>query len=215
MIIDQPPGQLAQSQNAEQPRLSCCGSPAHKQATVVAQLFPLWCLSQIVQAIQSTRHVWSIPKATSFMLRSLLRASCACLDASKVLSTFSSRTCILISLTFCIPWWPVNLDLLHVFPDVVILLHQVLVNSILHLQHYLHCHAKKAAYGRDVIKIAPYQIMDLAVICFKLIVGFDISSFSIKEAANENDDILTSSTLNRIYGILDGYVVTMIQCNVV
>ena len=52
----------------------------------------------MVVIVIGTRHVWSIPKATSFMLRSLLRASWACLEDSRVLSTFSSSTWALFPL---------------------------------------------------------------------------------------------------------------------
>ena len=44
--------------------------------------------------------------------------------------------CLFVFLSFCLF---VHLDLLHVFPDVVILLHQVLVNSVLHLQTQSSC----------------------------------------------------------------------------
>ena len=66
------------------------------RATSLELLWVTWSLTYSLPFIHTfksnTRHVWSIPKAKSFMSRSLLRASWACLEVSRVLSTFSSKT---------------------------------------------------------------------------------------------------------------------------
>ena len=66
------------------------------RATSLELLWVTWGFTYILPFIptlkSNTRHVWSIPKAKSFMSRSLLRASWACLEVSRVLSTFSSKT---------------------------------------------------------------------------------------------------------------------------
>ena len=66
------------------------------RATSLELLWVTWSFTHILPFIptlkSNTRHVWSIPKAKSFMSRSLLRASWACLEVSRVLSTFSSKT---------------------------------------------------------------------------------------------------------------------------
>ena len=131
------------------------------RATSLELLWVTWSFTHILSFIptlqSNTRHVWSIPKAKSFMSRSLLRASWACLEVSRVLSTFSSKTwfspfvkwdylctfkvmihdhllnaVLLRSIRRC--WlWVCHLHLLHVLPDVVVLLYQVLVHAVLHL----------------------------------------------------------------------------------
>ena len=134
------------------------------RATSLELLWVTWSLTYSLPFIHTfksnTRHVWSIPKAKSFMSRSLLRASWACLEVSRVLSTFSSKTWFspfikwdylctfkvmihdhlfntVLSRSKWWCWlWVCHLHLLHVLPDVVVLLHQVLVHAVLHL-HYV------------------------------------------------------------------------------
>ena len=66
------------------------------RATSLELLWVTWSFTYSLPFIHTlksnTMHVWSIPKAKSFMSRSLLRASWACLEVSRVLSTFSSKT---------------------------------------------------------------------------------------------------------------------------
>ena len=116
------PGRLSRCLNVRRPRLSCCESPSEDGDRVCDCD---WYQACLVNPEGNVLHVEVPVEGVLGLPRGLQGPVHLLQQHLGIVSTQVIKLLMILSIS--------HLHLLHVFPDVVVLLHQVLVNSILYL----------------------------------------------------------------------------------